>query len=287
MTSDQEVPRAVLVTGASTGIGKATSLVLDANGYKVFAGVRKEDDGRALREEASDALVTLLLDVTDDDAIAGAVARVAEEAGGRLYGLVNNAGLSLNAPLELTPVSEIRTLFEVNVVGLLAVTRSFIPLLRSAQGRLINISSGHGLLAIPDKSVYAASKFAVQAISDSLRLELRPLGVSVSNLVVGKVDTAVLGKILEEREQLAKDADPAVLELYSPLFEFFDREVRDLPGIPPGELARVVAKALDTRKPKAQYLVGPGARKMRNLARLPRGLRERLMYRALYGGEKP
>jgi short-subunit dehydrogenase len=215
------------------------------------------------------------------------VARIREETGGRLFGLVNNAGLSLNGPLELIPVSEIRKLFEVNVVGLLAVTRSFIPLLRAEQGRLVNISSGHGLLASPDKSVYAASKFAVQAISDSLRLELRPFGVSVSNLVVGKVDTAVLDKILEEREKLAKAADPAVLDLYSPLFEFFDREVKDLPGIPPGEVARVVAKALTTRKPRPQYLLGPGARKMRNLSRLPRRLRDGLMYKVLYGARKP
>jgi len=161
--------RAVLVTGASSGIGKATALALDARGFKVFAGVRKEEDREALREEASDALTPLQLDVTDRDAVGDAVARVGEETGGRLFGLVNNAGLSLNGPLELTPDSEIRSLFGVNVVGLLAVTRGFIPLLRKARGRLVNISSGHGLLAIPDKSVYAASKFAVQAIGDSLR----------------------------------------------------------------------------------------------------------------------
>jgi NAD(P)-dependent dehydrogenase (short-subunit alcohol dehydrogenase family) len=286
MNADRSVRRAVLVTGASSGIGKATALVLDANGYRVFAGVRKEDDGRALREEASDALTPLLLDVTDGNAVADAVDRVGGETDGRLFGLVNNAGLSLNGPLELVPLSEIRRLFEVNVVGLLAVTRSFIPLLRKERGRLINISSGHGLLAIPDKSVYAASKFAVQAISDSLRLELRPFGVTVSNLVVGKVDTAVLGKILEERERLARAADPAVLALYSPLFAFFDREVKGLPGIPPEDVARVVARALTARAPKPQYLVGPGARKMRNLSRLPRGLREGLMYKALYRGRR-
>jgi NADP-dependent 3-hydroxy acid dehydrogenase YdfG len=279
--------KAVLITGASSGIGRTTALELDAAGYPVFAGVRKEEDILALKVEASEALTPLLLDVTDGDAIAGAVARVGDETDGQLFGLVNNAGLSLNGPLEIIPDSEIRRLFEVNVLGLLSVTRSFIPLLRSAQGRLINVSSGHGLLAIPDKSVYAASKFAVQAISESLRLELRPFGVSVSNLVVGKVDTAVLGKILDERERLAKAADPAVLELYSPLFEFFDREVKNLPGIPPEEVAKVVAEALTTPRPKAQYLVGPGARKMRNLSRLPRGLREGLMYKALYGGRKP
>jgi NAD(P)-dependent dehydrogenase (short-subunit alcohol dehydrogenase family) len=279
--------RPVLITGASSGIGRATALALDSEGFRVFAGVRTDEDGRALRAAATGPLSPVTLDVTDADAIAHSVARIGEETGGRLCGLVNNAGLSLNGPLELTPVSNIRKVFEVNVVGLLAVTHSFIPMLRRAQGRLINISSGHGLLAIPDKSVYAASKFAVQAISDSLRLELRPFGVSVSTVVVGKVDTAVLGKILEEREQLAKASDPTVLELYSPLFEFFDREVKDLPGIPPEDVAKVVTEALTTRRSHAQYLVGPGARKMKNLSKLPRGLREGLMYKALYGARKP
>ena len=283
MTTRPTTQRAVLVTGASTGIGKATALLLDARGYRVFACVRKERDGEALREGASGSLTPLQLDVTNQDSIARAVTRVREDGGAELFGLVNNAGVSLNGPLELLQVSDVRTLMEVNVLGLLAVTRAFIPLLRQARGRLVNISSGHGLLALPDKSVYAASKFAVQAVSDSLRLELRPFGVSVSSLVVGKVDTAVLGKILAERQKLVQAAPPDVLELYSPLFEFFDREVKDLPGIPPEEVALVVDRALSARRPKARYLVGPGARKMKNLAHLPLGVRDALFCKALYG----
>jgi len=225
--------------------------------------------------------------VTDADSIAAAVEKVTGSTKGELFGLINNAGLSLNGPLELVQTSEIEELFDVNVIGLLAVTKAFIPLLRKGKGRLINISSGHGLLAIPDKSVYAASKFAVQAISDSLRVELRPFGVSVSNLVVGKVDTAVLGKILAEREDMVKASDPKIVELYRPLFEFFDGEVKDLPGIPPNEVGKIVARALTSGRPKAEYLIGPGARKMKNLARLPRGLRDRMMSQALYKGRKP
>ncbi|MGD8361348.1 MAG: SDR family oxidoreductase [Gemmatimonadota bacterium] len=283
MTSGPVAQSAVLVTGASSGIGRATAILLNAHGYRVFAGVRKERDGEALREEASGSLTPLRLDVTDEDSITQAVARVKEDVGSEFFGLVNNAGVSLNGPLELLSVSDMRKLMEVNVLGLLAVTRAFIPLLRGARGRLVNVSSGHGLLALPDKSVYAASKFAVQAVSDSLRLELRPFGVSVSNLVVGKVDTAVLGKILTEREKLMQAAPPEVLELYSPLFEFFDREVKNLPGISPEEVALVVSRALGARRPRAQYVVGPGARKMKNLARLPLRLRDALFYKALYG----
>jgi NAD(P)-dependent dehydrogenase (short-subunit alcohol dehydrogenase family) len=274
----------VVVTGASSGIGKATALHLDQRGFRVFAGVRKEADGRALSEGASDRLKPVLLDVTKDNSITAAVNTVTEATSGKLFGLVNNAGLSLNGPLELLPVPDIRRLMDVNVTGLLAVTQAFLPLLRTSRGRIVNISSGHGLLAIPDKSVYAASKFAVQAISDALRVELRPFGVAVSCLAVGKVDTAVLGKIVSDRNAMILAADPDIVELYSPLIEFFDKEVKGLPGIDPVEVGRVVAKALMTVKPKTHYLIGPGARKMKNLARLPVGLRDTLLFKTIYVG---
>jgi NADP-dependent 3-hydroxy acid dehydrogenase YdfG len=275
--------RAIVITGASSGIGKATALHLDQRGFRVFAGVRKEADGLALSEEASDRLKPVLLDVTSDDSIEAAVNTFSEATSGKLFGLVNNAGLSLNGPLELVPVPEIRRLMDVNVTGLLAVTRAFLPSLRASRGRIVNISSGHGLLAIPDKSVYAASKFAVQAVSDALRIELRPFGVSVSCLAVGKVDTAVLDKIITDRQAMIDAADPATVALYRPLIEFFDRQVKDLPGIAPLEVARVVGTTLTDARPKPHSLVGPGARKMKNLARLPIGLRDMLLYKAIYG----
>jgi NAD(P)-dependent dehydrogenase (short-subunit alcohol dehydrogenase family) len=275
--------RSVLVTGASSGIGKTTALHLDALGLRVFAGVRRETDGRALQDLASDRLSPILLDVTEPDAIEHAVRTIGEATSGELHGLVNNAGLSLNGPLELVPVSEMRKLMDVNVLGLLAVTQAFLPLLRRARGRILNVSSGHGLLAIPDKSVYAASKFAVQAVCDALRVELRPFGVSVSSVVVGKVDTEVLGKIESDRARMLGAAAPDIVSLYAPLLDFFDREVRSLPGVEPEVVARVAGKALTEKRPRAQYLVGPGARKMRNLARLPVRLRDRLLYSAIYG----
>ena len=274
--------RAIVITGASSGIGRATALHLDQLGFRVFAGIRRDADGRALVEEASDRLTPILLDVTDDGSIATAVRSIADATAGKLFGLVNNAGLSLNGPLELVPVPEIKKLMDVNVIGLLAVTKAFLPLLRESRGRIINISSGHGLLAIPDKSAYAASKFAVQAISDALRVELRPFGVSVSCLAVGKVDTEVLGKIVADRKAMIDAADPGTIELYSPLIEFFDKEVKDLPGIPPLEVGRVVAKALTAAKPKAHSLIGPGARKMKILSRLPIRLRDWMFFKTIY-----
>lgn len=273
----------VLITGASSGIGRATAQHLARLGFRVFAGVRRESDARELKAESGGTLEPLFLDVADGGSIAAAVDVVRQETDGSLAGLVNNAGLSLNGPLELVPVPEMRKLMEVNVVGLMAVTQAFIPFLREARGRIVNVSSGHGLLAVPDKSVYAASKFAVQAVSDALRTELWPFGVSVSSLVVGKVDTEVLGKILEDRDAMLAASPQEVVELYAPLFEFFDREVKTIPGIGPEEVGKVIAEALTARKPRAQYLIGPGAKKMKNLARIPRGLRERMMFQAIYG----
>jgi len=272
----------VVITGASSGIGRATALLLDRLGHRVFAGVRKLSDGEALAAESSDRLTPVLLDVTDEDSIAAAVESVSQSTPGGLHGLVNNAGLSLNGPLELLSTTDIKKLMNVNVLGLLAVTKSFLPLLRRHRGRIINISSGHGLLAIPDKSAYAASKFAVEAISDSLRVELRPFGVSVSCVAVGKVDTEALGKIVADRERMIENASPEVLDLYRPLIEFFDREVKDLPGIQPIDVARVIERELKALRPRAHLEVGPGAKKMKNLARLPVGLRDWLLAKALY-----
>lgn len=279
MNTDHEV---IVVTGASSGIGRATALYLDELGFTVLAGVRKESDGWALEKVAGDRLKAIRLDVTDDASIAAAVRIVTEVSGGSLFGLVNNAGVSLSGPLELVPLADIRRVIDVNTIGLLAVTKAFIPLLRKGRGRIVNVSSGHGLLAVPDKSVYAASKFAVQAISDSLRVELRPFGISVSCLVVGKVDTEVLGKITAGRDRMIASSEPEITRLYAPLLDFFDREVKDLPGIKPGEVAAIVARALMDIRPKAQYLIGPGAKKMKNLRHLPSALRDQLMYKTIY-----
>lgn len=272
----------VVVTGASSGIGEATALHLDEIGMRVFAGVRRDADGAALARRASERLKPIRLDVTDEECLAAAVELINRETSGKLYGLINNAGLSVNGPLELVPADQVRKMMDVNVIGLMAVTRAFLPLIRATRGRIINISSGHGLLAIPDKSAYAASKFAVQAISDALRVELQPFGVHVSCLAVGKVETAVLGKIVDEREAMVRGADPEIVELYRPLIEFFDREVKNLPGIAPVDVARVIERTLTAVKPKAHALIGPGARKMKNLARLPLGLRDWMLAKALY-----
>ncbi len=275
-------PQSILITGASSGIGMATAIYLASRGLYVYAGVRKESDKQKLLKKGLNNLTPLILDVCDQDTIETVVNYISSEMEDSVFSLVNNAGLSLNGPLEILPQKDIETLINVNVIGLLAVTRACIPLIRKSQGRLINISSGHGLLAIPDKSAYAASKSAVQAISDSLRVELRPFGVKVSSVIVGKINTSVLGKILGDREKMISQADPEILNLYSPLIEYFDNEVKNIPGIEAVEVAKVIARALMEENKKTLYLVGPGAKKMKMLSRFPVKMRDNMLYKAIY-----
>lgn len=274
--------QSVLITGASSGIGKATAIHMAKSGFKVFAGVRKETDKENLLHAAPENLTPVILDVKKLETIQNTFDTISGQVKNSCFSLINNAGLSLNGPLEILPLRDIENLIQVNVTGLLAVTHTFIPLIRKSHGRLINISSGHGLIAIPDKSVYAASKSAVQAISDSLRLELRPFGVKVSTVVVGKVNTSVLGKILGDRQKMINQADPEILSLYSTLIEYFDKEVKNIPGIEPIEVAQVISKAILEAKPKAQYLVGPGTKKMKMLSRFPMKMRDNMLYNAIY-----
>ncbi|HOY82414.1 MAG TPA: SDR family NAD(P)-dependent oxidoreductase, partial [Rhodoglobus sp.] len=174
---------AVLVTGASTGIGRATALALDARGITVFAGVRKPADGDAL-VAAGQHIVPLILDVTVAEQIAAAARSIAE-SGIPLVGLVNNAGIAAAAPLEFIAVDDFRHQLEVNVVGQLAVTQSVLPLLRASKGRIVNITSIGGLISGPMLGPYHASKFALEAMTDTLRIELAPWGIGVAAIEPG------------------------------------------------------------------------------------------------------
>ena len=212
---------AVVVTGSSTGIGRACALHLDRLGFKVFAGVRKEADGERLRGEASERLEPLILDVTDSEHISRAAERVSEATGGGLAGLVNNAGIGVGGPLELLPLSDFRRQIEVNLIGQVAVTQAFIPALRRARGRLVFISSIGGLIATPYMSPYHASKFGIEAVGDVVRQELRQFGVQVSIVEPGSIATpiwekggatakAVRGNLSPEGQELYGESDRAL-----------------------------------------------------------------------------
>jgi NAD(P)-dependent dehydrogenase (short-subunit alcohol dehydrogenase family) len=264
--------KAIVITGTSTGIGRACALHLDKMGLKVYAGVRKQADGDNLKEEASARLTPIILDVTDAESIATAVSLIAKETGGELYGLVNNAGIGLGGALEVTPIAEIRKLMEVNVIGLFAVTQGFIPMLRKSKGRIINIGSTSSLLAFPGASVYCASKFAVRAISDSLRIELKPFDMKVIMVAPGAIESEIWEKGKAYKEKLRKTISPEISQLYKPLIKFGEKIHAEMKKIPADEVAKDVAHAFTSSKPKSYYIVGKDAKGAAKAAKFPKGL---------------
>jgi NAD(P)-dependent dehydrogenase (short-subunit alcohol dehydrogenase family) len=202
----------VLVTGASTGIGEATARRLAARGFEVLAGVRRAEDAERLR---SPGIEPLTLDVTDAQQIEAA----RELVGGRIDGLVNNAGIAVTAPQEFLPVDELRRQLEVNVVGQVAVTQAMLPALRAARGRVVNVSSVGGRTALPLLGAYNASKWALEALSDSLRRELRHLGVKVSVIEPGGIRTPIWEKGTADAERLREQMSAEGELLYAPLIQ--------------------------------------------------------------------
>ena len=254
---------AVLITGASTGIGKATAKHLDGLGFRVFATVRNKSDAQALEAASSDRLKAILMDVTDEASIHSAseeVRRVTADAG--LAGLVNNAGVGFSVPLEFVPLDEVRWLFEVNVFGLLAVTQAFLPMLRQAQGRIVNVSSTASHIVAPFHGPYSASKLSVNGLSDALRLELRPFNVSVSVIICGSIKTPIWEKGGALTERVTKEFRPQAWELYGEAFGKLGDYFTGLGerGKAPETAAGVIAEALTSKRPRQTYLVGPDAR---------------------------
>ena len=254
---------AIVITGASSGIGAASALYLDRLGFTVWAGVRSKESGDALTRAASARLRVLTLDVTDPASITAARRTLAEampESG--LAGLVNNAGISVAGPLELLPLDEVRTQFEVNVIGALAMTQALLPLLRRARGRIVNISSIAGLAATPFLGAYCGSKFALEAMSDALRLELAPWGIAVSLVEPGAIQSQIWQRATMLATRTLGGVAPESLALYAqPLSRM--QEVMNgaaARAIPAEAVARVLARAMTASRPRARYLVGKDAR---------------------------
>lgn len=179
--------KSALVTGASTGIGRATALHLDRAGWRVFAGVRREEDADSLRAGGSERLVPSMLDVTDPDQVSAAAERIRSAVGeAGLDGLVNNAGIGLLGPLETLPIEDFRRTVEVNLIAQVAVTQALLPQVRAARGRIVFVSSVGGRMAMPFGSPYHAAKFGLEAVADSLRRELRPWGIEVAVIEPGR-----------------------------------------------------------------------------------------------------
>lgn len=274
----------VVVTGASTGIGEACALHLDRLGFHVFAGVRKDSDAAALKSKASDRLRTLFLDVTDQssiDAAAQIVREVVGDAG--LAGLVNNAGVSINAPLEFIPLGLLRKQLEINVVGQIAVTQAFLELLRAARGRIVNIGSTSGRLSIPMGGPYCASKFAMEALSDSLRMELKPWGIEVCLVQPGAIATPIWEKSLAAGDALLESLPQRMMELYGDLIARIKKGARQSAenAAPVEVVSNAVEHALTAAKPKTRYLVGKDARMQMLLTHLPDRWRDSIILRVI------
>jgi NAD(P)-dependent dehydrogenase (short-subunit alcohol dehydrogenase family) len=259
--SNRNATRHVVVTGASSGIGRATAEHLVGAGFRVFAGVRRDQDVVSLQSANLPGLTPILLDVTDVAALARVAREIDAEVGSLgLAGLVNNAGLSGGGPLEVVDLNLVRACFEVNVIGALSVTRAMLPMLRRGSGRIVNISSGAGRVATPLMGPYCASKFAFEAVSDVLRMELHRSGIAVATIEPGAVSTSMIGKGNEqiEREitQLPADAPDYYRTSLIKLRAAFDRTSHNKPEA----VAKVIHQALTAARPRTRYVVGADAK---------------------------
>lgn len=237
---------------------------MDAAGWRVFAGVRREEDAQALRRAASDRLVPLLLEITDQEQISAAAERITETVGDAgLDGLVNNAGIIVIGPVETLPVVDFRRQIEVNLIGHVAVAQELLPLLRRASGRVVFISSIGGRMSYPFGAAYHASKYGLEAVADCLRQEVRQWGIGVSVVEPGAVDTAIWGRGEEGLDELEAKASAAHARLYLTAvdrMQSLGKKTLLARANPPEVVADAVAHALSARHPRNRYLVGLDAR---------------------------
>ena len=268
--------KSIVITGVSTGIGHGTAAELCRRGYRVFGSVRTEDQAARLQREFGSSFTPLLFDVTDADAVGRAAARVKEEIGDDgLFGLVNNAGISNPGPLTSLSPDVLRQHFEVNVVGVLQVVQAFLPLLRASKthppGRIVNISSVSGRIAYPFMGPYAASKHALEALSDSLRRELLIYGVDVIVIQPGAIDTPIWDKAAHIRTSF--DGTD-----YQPALRGIDLSAERRSALPVSAVARRIVDALVLRRPKTRYAVPD---RLFRFWLLPRWLPDRWLDRAI------
>ena len=248
----------VLITGASRGIGRACALRLDRRGFDVIAGVRSKEAGRRLAAEASTRLRVVHLDVADG----GSVRAAADAAGDRLDVLINNAGIAVGGVVEALSVDDLRRQLEVNVVGQVAVTQAMLPALRAATGRIVFISSVSGRVSSPVLTPYAASKFALEAIADGLRVELRPWGIDVVLVAPGSIDTDIWRSGLKQFDDGVAAMTDEHRRLYAKLLSGSRKLIASTArrAAPVEKVAGIVEEAVTASRPRARYVVGADAR---------------------------
>jgi NAD(P)-dependent dehydrogenase (short-subunit alcohol dehydrogenase family) len=251
---------AVLITGTSSGIGRACALRLDGAGFQVFAAVRKRGDAESLEAEGSDRIEPVILDVTDETTIAATRERIDEVTGGRLAGLVNNAGTVVAGPLETLDLDDLRRQLDCNLTGQVAVAQTFLPMIRAARGRIVFMASIGGRMALPYLSAYHASKFALEGVGDSLRMEMRQFGVGVSIVEPGSIATPFWGRDTVDR--VLERMTPEQRRIYEEPARAAAEGARkaEARAIPPDRVAKAVEHAVTSSRPKTRYLVGVDAR---------------------------
>ena len=274
--------QAVLVTGTGKGIGNAVVERLIDRGYYVYAGVRQEADAERWRNH-SDRAHPLIMDVTDQATIDAAARAIQSSLGNKsLAGVVNNAGIAIAGPLEFLPIAELRRQLEVNVIGQIAVTQAVLPMLRTSRGRIINIGSIAGRSALPLTGAYAASKFALEALTDSLRVELMPAGIEVSIIEPGVIATPIWDTSMKSADVILNGLPKAAFDYYGRLIAAVrKRAERGVGGLPPSVVADAVEHALTAKRPRTRYLVGRDARTRALFQHLPDRVRDRLIARQL------
>jgi NAD(P)-dependent dehydrogenase (short-subunit alcohol dehydrogenase family) len=278
-----------LITGASTGIGQATALRLAKAGWTVLAGVRDDDAVERLAAQAPAGRVQpLILDVTDFQQIKEAAGRVSELDGGpasspgRLDALINNAGIGFGGPLELIHPDDLRKQFDVNVLGQISVTQALLPALRAAHGRIVFMSSVGGRVAMAFTAPYAASKHAIEAFGDALRVELATSNVQVALVEPGSVATPIWDKARETGDQLTVPCE--LQKEYGHVPAAMDKTLQETAkrGVPADQVAQTIERALTARRMKSRYVVGRDARAMMIARRLlPDHVFDRVVRRAL------
>ncbi len=283
-------PGAVVVTGASSGIGRACALKLAASGFRVFAGVRKEEDAEALKDAAAGDLAPLFIDVTDPGLVASAASTVEEAVGaGGIAGLVNNAGVGVAWPLEVVPLDEFRRQFEVNLFGPLALTQAFMPLIRAGGGRIVNVGSVGGRITMPFGGTLSSPRHALVAVNDALRMELYPWGIHVALIEGGSISTRAVDKLEAGAEAAIESLPAAGRARYAEAYRTaVARAVaRTRAGSPPEVVAGAVLRALTDRKPKTRYPAGADTRALLTLSKvLPDRVLDRVRFRVFGLQEK-
>lgn len=278
MTLSSESGGLVVVTGASTGIGAATAHELAHRGFHVLAGVRRERDADAIRGAGVEPLI---LDITSPDHIAALSLRVNADPQRRpLRTLVNNAGVGVNVPVEAFAIEEWRNLFEVNLFGHVAVTQALLPALIRSKGRVINISSVGGRVAMATYGPYAGTKFALEAVSDSLRREMAPFGVRVVVVEPGAVRTEMLGRAGTTIYDLTPEHSQRYLGLVQAVTAQAAASAES--GLSAGDAAKTIGRIATSRKPRTRYTIGREAALATRLARfMPDRMLDRLLAAAL------